>query len=174
MSAKWIKRIEASDDVAAWVPVVVEIARGSRMKYELDEDSGALRLSRALPIALPSEYGFIPRTRSGDGERMDIFVIASEPIVPLTIVRVRAVGGMRTNSGDDQEVKLVGVAIDDPAVAELDDTERLPRELRDSLTRFVTSHGKKDGTKIDVTGWFGRDDAIEAIRHGLRAAKKRR
>ena len=50
-------------------------------------------LSRALPIALPTEYGFIPRTRAGDGERMDIFVIAPEPIVPLTIVRVRAIGG---------------------------------------------------------------------------------
>ena len=80
---------------------------------------------------------------------------------------------MGTQREGEREVKLVGVAIDDPAVAELDDTERLPRELRDSLTRFVTGHGKK-GTKIDVTGWFGRDDAIEAIRHGLRAAKKRR
>jgi inorganic pyrophosphatase len=173
MGKKWIKRIEPSDDVAEWVPVVVEISRGSQMKYELDEDTGQLRLSRACGTRYPADYGFIPRTRSGDRERMDLFVVASEPIVPLTIVRVRAIGGLRTSDGEE-EVKLIGVAIDDPAVAEVHEAEQLPAELRESIARFLRDHKKSEGETVEVAGWFGRDDAIEAIRHGLRAAKKRR
>jgi inorganic pyrophosphatase len=174
MGKKWVKRIEPSDEIEEWVPVVVEISRGSQMKYELDEDTGQLRLSRALGLKYPADYGFIPRTRSGDAERMDMFVVASEPIVPLTIVRVRAIGGVNTKSTDEEEVKLIGVAVDDPAVAEVRDVEQLPGELRDAVTRFLRDHKKSEGETVDVTGWFGRDDAIEAIRHGLRAAKKRR
>jgi inorganic pyrophosphatase len=175
MGAKWIRRIETSDDVAAWVPVVIEISRGSRMKYELDEDTGQLRLARGLArgFAYPTDYGFIPRTRGGDGERIDVLVLASEPLLPLTIVRVRIVGGMHAVFEDEEEDKLLGVALDDPPMAEIRELDQVPKELRDSLSRFMEDHKNAEGEPTRVTTWHTREGAIDLVRGGMRAYRKK-
>ena len=84
--------IEVPADVAAFVPAVIEIPRGSRLKYEVDKPTGLLRLDRVLYSAVhyPANYGFIPRTHADDGDALDILVLMQEPVEPLTIVRTRA------------------------------------------------------------------------------------
>src|SRR5689334_821106 len=106
-------------DVGEDLPVVIEIPRGSKAKYELDKETGLLRLDRVLysSVHYPANYGFIPRTHAGDGDPLDVLVLMQEPLHPLCIVRARAIGGffMRDDKGDDD--KIVMVCVDDPAVS---------------------------------------------------------
>src|SRR5574338_833654 len=90
--------IEVPQDIRAFVPTVIEIPRGSHLKYEVDKPTGLLRLDRVLYSAVfyPANYGFIPRTHADDGDPLDILVLMQEPVQPLTIVRARVrapVGG---------------------------------------------------------------------------------
>src|ERR1041384_7509809 len=84
-------------DIAAYVPAVIEIPRGSHLKYEVDKPTGLLRLARVLYSAVysPANYGFTPRTHADDGDPLDILVLMQEPVEPLTIMRARAVGGLK-------------------------------------------------------------------------------
>src|SRR3954464_7225334 len=118
-------------DIAAHVPAVIEIPRGSHLKYEVDKPTGLLRLDRVLYSAVyyPANYGFIPRTHADDGDPLDVLVLMQEAVHPLTIVRARAIGGfkMRDEMGEDD--KIIAVCIDDPAVSHYQTTAQLPPHL---------------------------------------------
>src|SRR6188474_1018615 len=81
----------------AFVPAVIEIPRGSKLKYEIDKVTGLLILDRVLysSVHYPANYGFIPRTHADDGDPLDILVLMQEPVEPLSIVRARPLGGLR-------------------------------------------------------------------------------
>src|SRR6185437_5728501 len=99
------------DDVTDHLPVIIEIPRGSKCKYELDKATGLLALDRVLYSAVhyPANYGFIPRTLAGDGDPLDALVLMSEAVLPLTIVRARVIGGlaMRDDKGEDDKIIAV-------------------------------------------------------------------
>src|SRR5215510_6379859 len=120
--------IQVPEDIAAFVPAVIEIPKGSKMKYEIDKKTGLLMLDRVLysSVHYPANYGFIPQTHAGDGDPLDVLVLMQEPVVPLTIVRTRAIGGftMRDDKGVDD--KIVAVAVDDPAFAHYRRHDELP------------------------------------------------
>jgi inorganic pyrophosphatase len=172
----WIKAIEPSDDPAAWVPAVIECPAGTHFKYRIDEDTGHLRLQRALGPGLvyPASYGFIPRTVSTDDERLDVFVLASEPLAPLAIVRARVIGGFTTRQDGELEDRLIAVAVDDPAVASIDRMRDLPHERCEPLAQFFVQYKHDEGTDIAIERWFGRSAAQSVVEQALRIAKKRR
>src|SRR5262245_14720883 len=91
------------------VPVIVEIPKGSTNKYELDKETGLLRLDRVLYSAVyyPADYGFIPRTCCDDGDPLDVLVLGQEPVYPLTIVEGRAIGVMRMRDEKGVDDKVV-------------------------------------------------------------------
>ncbi len=165
--------IEVPDDVATFVPAVVEIARGSHLKYEIDKPTGLLRLDRVLYSAVfyPANYGFIPRTHADDGDPLDILVLMQEPLAPLTIVRTRPLGGLRMvdeKGGDD---KIVGVCIDDPAYAHYRSLGELPPHLMRELDRFFRDYkileGKQD--EVEIGAMYDVDRALEVIRESRAA-----
>ena len=93
-------------------PVVIEVPMGSKNKYELDKKTGLLQLDRVLYSAVhyPANYGFIPRTYCDDGDPLDVLVLGQEPVVPLTIVRARAIGVMRMRDEKGHDDKIIAVA----------------------------------------------------------------
>jgi inorganic pyrophosphatase len=110
------------------VPVVIEVPKGSKNKYELDKETGLLRLDRVLYSAVhyPADYGFIPRTFCDDGDPLDALVISQEPVHPLTLVRGardRRHAHARREGIDD---KIVAVSVRDPAFAEYTDKAQIP------------------------------------------------
>ncbi len=109
-------------------PVIVEIPNGSKNKYELDKETGLLRLDRVLYSAIhyPADYGFIPRTVCDDGDPLDALVLGQEPVYPLTIVEARAIGVMRMRDEKGIDDKIVGVSVHDPAYAHFTDKAQLP------------------------------------------------
>lgn len=163
--------IEVPADVAAFVPAVIEIPRGSHLKYEVDKPTGLLRLDRVLYSAVfyPTNYGFIPRTLSDDGDPLDILVLMQDPVEPLTIVRVKALGGLRMideMGGDD---KIVGVCVDDPAYAQYESLDQLPPHIMRELDRFFRDYKTLENKIVEVDRFYGRERAIEIIEASRRA-----
>jgi len=160
--------IEVPPDIAAFVPSVIEIPRGSHLKYEVDKPTGLLRLDRVLYSAVhyPANYGFIPRTHADDGDPLDILVLMQEPVEPLTIVRARPLGGLRMvdeHGGDD---KIVAVCIDDPAYAHYKNVDELPPHIVRELDRFFRDYKVLEGKgdQVDVGAMYGHDEALKVIR----------
>ena len=108
-------------------PVVIEIPKGSKNKYELDKETGLLRLDRVLYSAVyyPADYGFIPRTYCDDGDPLDALVLGQEPVYPLTIVEARAIGVMRMRDEKGIDDKIVAISVNDPAFADFTDKSRI-------------------------------------------------
>src|SRR3954468_372657 len=105
-------------DIAASFPVVVEISKGSKNKYELDKTTGMLRVDRVLFSAVhyPANYGFVPRTLEEDGDPADVLVLGQDAIVPLALVDSRAIGGFEMRDEHGVDAKIIAVHINDPAV----------------------------------------------------------
>lgn len=160
--------IEVPTDVAAFVPAVIEIPRGSHLKYEVDKPTGLLRLDRVLYSAVhyPANYGFIPRTHADDGDPLDILVLMQEPVEPLTIVRARPLGGLRMVDDKGGDDKIVAVCVDDPAYAHYETTRALPPHILLELDRFFRDYKQLEGKKaeaVEVGEMYGLLQAIEVI-----------
>ena len=166
--------IEVPRDLRTFVPTVIEIPRGSHLKYEVDKPTGLLRLDRVLYSAVhyPANYGFIPRTHGDDGDPLDILVLMQDPVEPLTIVRARALGGLRMVDDKGGDDKIVSVCIDDPAFAHYESTKQLPPHIMRELDRFFRDYKALEGTKQDdvfVGDMYGHTEAIAVIQRSLDA-----
>src|SRR5256885_8471066 len=128
--------------IATSFPVVVEIPKGSKNKYELDKQSGLLRLDRVLYSAVhyPADYGFVPRTYCDDGDPLDALVLGQEPVFPLTIVQARAVGVMRMRDDKGADDKIVAVSVKDPSFADFHDKSQLPPHVLRQVRRFIEAY----------------------------------
>jgi inorganic pyrophosphatase len=164
--------IELPADITQFVRTVIEIPRGSHMKYEVDKPTGLLRLDRVLYSAVhyPANYGFIPRTLGDDGDPLDILVLMQEPVEPLTIVRARALGGltMKDEAGGDD--KIIAVCIDDPAVAHYRSIQEIPPHQMRELDRFFRDYKALEGTKqedVFVGELYGLEHALDVIRRAI-------
>jgi inorganic pyrophosphatase len=166
--------IEVPADIQAWVPTVIEIPRGSRLKYEVDKPTGLLRLDRVLYSAVhyPANYGFIPRTHADDGDPLDILVLMQEPVEPLTIVRAHALGGLRMVDDKGGDDKIVAVCIDDPAVAQYSHLDQLPPHIMKELDRFFRDYKTLENKVVEVDRFYDQQRAFEIIAES-RAAYER-
>src|SRR6478672_10463292 len=144
--------IEVPADIAAFVPSVIEIPRGSHLKYEVDKPTGLLRLDRVLYSAVhyPANYGFIPRTHADDGDPLDILVLMQDPVEPLTIIRARPLGGLRMVDDKGGDDKIVAVCIDDPAYSDYHTIGALPGHIYKELDRFFRDYKMLEGKKSEV------------------------
>jgi inorganic pyrophosphatase len=158
--------IEVPADIAAWVPALIEIPRGSHSKYEVDKPTGFLRLDRVLYSAVhyPANYGFIPRTHAEDGDPLDILVLMQEPIDPLTIVRTRPLGGLRMVDDKGGDDKIIGVCIDDPAFADYMSLKELQPHVMVELDRFFRDYKKLEGKRSEVGELYDQKTALDVIR----------
>ena len=152
-------------------PVVIEVPQGSKNKYELDKETGLLRLDRVLYSAVfyPANYGFIPRTHADDGDPLDILVLMQEPVEPLTIVRARAIGGLHMTDDKGGDDKIVAVCIDDPAVAHYTAAHELPPHLMRELERFFTDYKVLEGKRSEVGDMYDTAEALAVIRRSREA-----
>jgi inorganic pyrophosphatase len=157
--------IAVPDDIAAHVPAVIEIPRGSHLKYEVDKPTGLLRLDRVLYSAVyyPANYGFIPRTHADDGDPLDILVLMQDPVAPLTIVRARAIGGLQMTDDKGGDDKIVAVCVDDPAVAHYTAITELPPHVMRELERFFTDYKMLEGKRSEVGDMYDTAQALAVI-----------
>jgi inorganic pyrophosphatase len=150
-------------------PVIIEIPKWSKNKYELDKETGLLRLDRVLYSAVhyPADYGFIPQTYCGDGDPLDALVLGQEPVAPLTIVEARAIGAFRMRDEKGVDDKIVAVSVHDPAFAGFTSEEQLPPHVMRELQRFFQDYKVLEHKEVHVEDLLGPDDAVRIIRDAL-------
>jgi inorganic pyrophosphatase len=162
--------------IATAFPVVIEIPKGSKNKYELDKETGLLRLDRVLYSAVyyPADYGFIPRTFCDDGDPLDAMVLGQEPVYPLTIVEARAIGVMRMRDEKGVDDKIVAVSVHDPAVADYTDQGQLPAHVLREVRRFFEDYKTLEHKQVVVEDLQGPDEALRIIRDALELYRRLR
>lgn len=155
--------------LATGFPVIVEIPKGSTNKYELDKDTGLLRLDRVLYSAVyyPADYGFIPRTYCGDGDPLDALVLGQEPVYPLTIVEARAVGVMRMRDEKGTDDKIVAVSVRDPSFEGYTDKSQLPAHVLRQVRRFFEDYKVLEHKQVVIEDLLGPNDALRIIREAM-------
>jgi inorganic pyrophosphatase len=151
---------------ASAIHCMVEIPKGSRNKYEWDEDLQAIRFDRFLfaSVVYPLDYGIIPDTLAEDGDPLDAMVAVSEPTFPGCVIPVKPIAlfKMRDEKGVDD--KVVCVPLEDPNWNEAETLEDLPHQLRDEITHFFDVYKTLEpGKEVVVEGWFSRQDALAVI-----------
>ena len=153
---------------------VIEISKGSSCKYELDKITGMLRLDRVLYTAThyPENYGFIPRTYADDGDPLDVLVLCSEPIVPMTLVQVYPIGAVRMIDGGKQDDKIIALPMSDPTYRDVRSIHELPTHIFDQIRHFFTVYKQLENKQTAVKELFDRAEAEEIVRRAIEDYKK--
>lgn len=148
---------------------IIEIPKGSRAKYELDKDSGLLRLDRVLysSVYYPANYGFIPKTYCEDHDPLDILVISQIDIVPMCLVSAKIIGVMRMLDNGEADDKIIAVASGDPSVNHINDISELPQHFVSELRNFFEDYKKLEKKTVVVEDFLNKEVALEILRSSI-------
>ena len=140
-------RIQPDDFVA-----FIEIEQGSKNKYEIDSQTGLIILDRVLYTSThyPTNYGFIPKTLSGDGDQLDVFVLCSQPIEKMSLVRCSPIGVIKMLDSKSCDEKIVAIPFGDPQYNYYKDISRLPPHLVDEISHFLEVYKQLENKKVVV------------------------
>ena len=154
------KRITSEDFIA-----VIEIGKGSKIKYELDKETGLIKMDRILYTSThyPANYGFIPRTYSDDNDPLDVLVLCSEQLMPLTLVRCYPIGVIRMLDNGHRDDKIIAIPFEDPNYNMYKDIEELPQHVFDEMTHFFTVYKELENKTTAVNEVDHADIAKEII-----------
>src|ERR1700759_4176658 len=155
------------------VNAIIEIPQGSRCKYEIDKDSGLLKLDRVIysSIYYPVNYGFIPQTYGDDKDPLDILVITSLPVQPLTLMEAKVIGVMQMVDGGDADDKISSVANHDPVVNHYNNIEELPRHCFDELRHFFEEYKRLEKKTVIVEEFGDKAKALDIIIDAIKLYK---
>ncbi len=148
---------------------IVEIPKLSRVKYELDKESGLIKFDRVLysPMHYPTNYGFVPQTLWGDGDPLDVLVIAHEAFIPGCLVPVRPIGILSmTDSGDD-DAKILAVPVADPRFKNTQDVLDVEPHFLEEIKHFFEVYKDLQNKEVRVGNWQGKAEAIKVCQKSL-------
>lgn len=158
------KRIQPDDFIC-----VIEISKGSKKKYELDKETGFLMLDRILYTSThyPANYGFIPRTYGDDNDPLDVLILCSETIEPMTLVRAYPIGVISMIDNGRKDEKIIAIPFNDPNYNFYNDLEELPKHVFDEMSHFFTVYKALENKSTDVNEVQNRDCAKKIIANAI-------
>ena len=154
--------------VAEAFNVVIEVPKGGTVKYELDKESGMLRVDRVLYSAVfyPANYGFIPRTLGGDGDALDVLVLMDQPVDPFSVLHARAIGALPMVDEAGEDEKILAVCCGDPGYAHYTDLADLPEHQQQQIDRFFQDYKTLERKSVKTMSFMDRAAALDVIRDG--------
>ena len=169
MSHPW-HEVPIGDEAPEEFTALIEIPKGSRVKYELDKETGLLKVDRILYSAViyPANYGFIPRTLGDDEDPLDVLVLMQEPVQPLSFLKARPIGMMHMVDEGENDEKIICVHLDDPEYSSYEHHNELPEHRLKELQRFFQDYKVLEGKEVDVGDFSDPPEAKEAVRHAMR------
>lgn len=152
---------------------VIEIEKGSKKKFELDKETGLIILDRILYTSThyPANYGFIPRTYADDYDPLDVLVLCSEAIEPMTLVQCYPIGVISMVDNERFDEKIIAIPFNDPTYNSYKDISELPKHIFDEMQHFFSVYKALEGMETAVDEVMGRDRAIEIIQKAIATYK---
>jgi len=149
--------VELGDQAPDIVWSVIEIPKGSKLKYELDKKSGLIKVDRVLfsSVHYPANYGFVPQTYCEDRDPLDVLVLGQESVVPLSIMRAKIIGVMRMQDQGESDDKLIAVHADDPEYSHYNSIRELPQHRMIAVRRFFEDYKVLEKQKGCGRGFLG-------------------
>ena len=153
---------------------VIEISKGGKNKYELDKETGLLRLDRVLYTSThyPANYGFIPRTYADDKDPLDVLVLCQEAIIPLTLVTCKPIGVLEMTDGVSFDEKIIAVPVRDPSYNCYESIKDIPVHIFDEISNFFEVYKTLEGVQTEIKGVNDVDVAVEVIKKAMDGYKE--
>jgi len=171
-----IEKIPLGKNAPEKVNVLIEIPKGSSNKYEMDKETGLIKLDRVFfsPTHCPLDYGFLPQTLWHDGDPLDVLVLITNPLYPGILVEARPIALLRMVDDGDRDEKIIAVASKDPRFSEYNNVDDLPSHLKKELKHYFESYKHLEGKKVEVLGLEDKAAALAAVREGMELYKKQK
>lgn len=168
--------VSPGENIPREFTAVIEIPKGSNIKYELDKTTGLLKVDRMLYSAVyyPANYGFIPQTYAEDDDPLDVLVMCQEPIAPLTIVQARAIGLMTMIDAGKKDHKIIAVAANDPEFSHVERFDELPTHRLAMVRRFFQDYKMLEGKTVEVDDFHVAEESFPIIEKALEEYSHRR
>jgi inorganic pyrophosphatase len=173
MSHAW-HDVEIGEGAPDEFNAVIEIPKYSKVKYELDKETGLIKIDRVLysSVVYPANYGFIPQTLGDDHDPLDCLVLMQEQVVPLSILRAKPIGMMKMKDQGENDEKIICVHLDDPEYRNFADIGELPHHRLDELRNFFEDYKKLEDKDVMVEDFFGPHKARETVKHCMQLYKR--
>ncbi len=153
---------------------VIEISKGSKQKYEMDKKTGLLRLDRILYTSThyPANYGFIPHTLASDNDPLDVLILCSESLIPMSLVNCYPIGVIVMNDNGALDEKIIAIPFADPNYNTYKSIKDLPKHVFDEMRHFFTVYKQLEEKETSVDVVADHDEAIEIIKKSMENYKK--
>lgn len=167
--------VKLGDKLPHEFSAVIEVPKGSKNKYELDKDTGLIRVDRVLfsSVQFPANYGFIPRTFCEDGDPLDVLVLGQEPVYPLSIIVAKPIGLMKMQDQGEEDDKVIAVHVNDPEYSHYSSIEDLSPHRLSEVKRFFEDYKVLERKKVVVENFLGPEDAISSLEAAIENYRKR-
>jgi len=164
------KEIPIGDDAPEKFNVIIEIPRGSSNKYEVDKDTGLMKLDRVLYTAMfsPMDYGFLPQTYWHDGDPLDALVMTTFPLLPGVLVEVRPIAVVRMIDSGDKDEKIIAVPTQDPRFKKMQDVSDIEEHILAEIKHYYEHYKDLQNKKVEVTAIEGVKAAKEVVNEGIK------
>ena len=162
-------QVSPGEDLPNTVNAIIEIPNGSKAKYEIDKESGLVKLDRVLysSVMYPANYGFIPQTYCDDKDPLDILVICSADVYPMTMIEAKIIGVMHMVDGGEQDDKIIAVAKNDMSVNYINDISELPPHTMKEIVQFFESYKALKEKSVIIEGLHGREYAQNILKESI-------
>lgn len=157
--------VSPGSDVPDTVNAIIEIPKNTRAKYELDKESGLLKMDRVIYSSMyyPANYGFIPQTYCDDNDPLDVLVLSQIAIVPMCLVEAKVIGVMRKLDQGELDDKIIAVAQNDKAVNHIEEIEQLPEHFFNELRNFFEDYKKLEAKEVKVEQFQNKATAQKIV-----------